>query len=127
VTAERAEQPERIFGILAVHGECAVGKCNEPTVAAAPMQILDETGVLWLCEQHADVLPWFEGIRSRHGPPRVFNLSPTCHVTSLGPDHSTCGGAADYVALIGRRYVEGALHFETASVCERHARELPIY
>jgi hypothetical protein len=121
------EQPERIFGVVKVHAECAVGECQESTVAAAPIQIPDDTGVWWLCEKHADAMPWFEGLRGRRASPVVQNLSPTCRMNSLGPDLPPCGGAADYLAIAGRRSADGGLQLETVSLCERHANEPPTY
>jgi hypothetical protein len=98
-----------------------------PRWAAAPIQIPDDAGVWWLCEKHADAMPWFEGVGGRRAAPVVYNLSPTCRINSLGPDFPPCGGAADYLAIAGRLDADGALHLEVASVCERHADELPTY
>jgi hypothetical protein len=123
---EQPEQPERVFGVVAVYDQCAINECREPTVAAAPIQTPDDSGVWWLCEEHADRLPWFEGVHGRRGSPRVYNLSPTCRYNSLGPDLPPCGGAADYVAITGNRRADG-LHLSVVSLCARHAKELPVY
>src|SRR5215211_3960370 len=121
------QRPERIFGTVVVHDQCAIYRCNESTVAAVPIQTTEDTGVWWLCEQHADVLPWLEGVRGRHDPPQVYNLSATCRYNSLGADLPPCGGAADYLAIVEYRNASGNPQLGTVSLCKRHATGLATY
>jgi hypothetical protein len=121
------EHPARIFGVVAVHDECAVGECHEPASAAAPMQLPMDTGVWWLCENHADVMPWFEGVNGRLEPPRVFNLAPTCCVHSLGGEYPSCGAAADYLVITQNHEDDGTGFLGVVSVCERHAKQALIF
>ena len=123
----RPEQPERIFGVVKVHAECAVGKSQEPTVAAAPIQIPDDAGVWWICEKHADAMPWFEGVGVADAP---LPSSTTSHQPVGSTAWAQISRPAEERRLLGDRGKAGRRRWATARSSQRlreHANELPIY
>jgi len=113
---------ERVFGTVKIHDQCGAYECHAPAVAAAPIHTPEDTGVWWLCEEHADNLPRGEGARGEHSGLHAYEIPQTCRANSLGADHPPCGAAADYIVITGHRDADGAPYLGTVSVCEKHAR-----
>ena len=106
---------EVFFGAVEISGNrCGVQGCGGEPVAAQPIHTSEETGVRWLCREHAAELPQAipDQLRSV-----VRLVAPTCGFGGRGA--APCGGLSTHVAIVGTK--DHGL--DLVSVCARHVEE----
>jgi hypothetical protein len=106
---------EVFYGAVEISGSrCGVEGCDAEPVAAQPIRTSEETGVRWLCREHADEL--LHAVPDDL-PTAVRLINPTCGFGGQGD--APCGGASTHVAIVGIK--DHGL--DLVSVCARHVEE----
>ena len=114
-TPEGRVSMEVFFGAVEISGSrCGVQGCGGEPVAAQPIHTSEETGVRWLCREHAAELP--QAIPD-HLRSVVRLVAPTCGFGGRGA--APCGGMSTHVAIVGTK----GHGLDLASVCTRHVEE----
>ena len=108
---------EVFFGAVEISGNrCGVEGCDAEPLAAQPIHTSEETGVWWLCREHADEVS--RTLPDLHGQPLPAAITPTCGFGGRDGD-APCGGMSTHVAIVGIK--DDGL--DAVSVCARHVEE----
>ena len=107
---------EVFYGAVEISGSrCGVEGCDAEPVAAQPIRTSEETGVRWLCREHADELctpsPTISQLLSG------CSIRPAALVGAFGD--APCGSVSTHVAIVGIK--DHGL--DLVSVCARHVEE----